>query len=254
MLDILSHCDSDVLRSWVSSNVLLAFDYDGTLAPIVDDPADAFMSTATRELMWQLAQRYPVIVISGRAQPDALQRLRGVGLLEVVGNHGIEPRHAANRYVEQVRRWSYALDACVSALSGVVVEDKIYSLAVHYRHASDKIAARAAILETATALGDARVLGGKDVVNLVPRDAVDKGAALKREQERLHCGAAIYVGDDETDEDVFVRAPQERVLGIRVGFKPDSAATYFIRDQSAVDELLQVLIDLRPGAEHGRSR
>src|SRR5688572_24199165 len=123
MLDILSHSESDVLRSWVSSNVLLAFDYDGTLAPIVDDPADAFMSTATRELMWQLAQRYPVIVISGRAQPDALQRLRGVGPLEVVGNHGIEPRHAANRYVEQVRRWRYALDACVSALSGVVVED-----------------------------------------------------------------------------------------------------------------------------------
>lgn len=152
MNNVLCEEELPVLRSFTSSDVLLAFDYDGTLAPIVDDPGQAYMSSDTRELLWQVSRRYPVIVITGRAQPDALRRVRGVGVLEVVGNHGIEPRHAANRFAQQVQGWRPVLDGCAADWPGVWVEDKIYSVAVHYRVARDKDGALAAILEAVAEL------------------------------------------------------------------------------------------------------
>ena len=86
-------------------------------------------------------------------------------------------------------------------------------------------------------LEDARVFGGKEVVNILPKGAPDKGIALDRERVRLHCGAAVYVGDDETDEDVFKMDVPDQILGIRVGFKGDSAARFYVPDQEAVVDL-----------------
>jgi trehalose 6-phosphate phosphatase len=246
MQNALSDTELELIRNFTATNVLLAFDYDGTLAPIVADPAQAFMTPVTRELLWQVSRRYPVIVISGRAQPDALRRVRGVGVREVVGNHGIEPRHAANRHIRRVESWRSALEACVAAWPGVWLEDKIYSVAVHYRNAPNRGAARAAIVALARELEEARVLGGKEVVNILPRDAPDKGSALLREKERLGCSCAIYVGDDETDEYVFTHTAPQHLLGIRVEDSPDSRATHFIPDQPAIDLLLSLFIALRP--------
>jgi trehalose 6-phosphate phosphatase len=254
MNNVLSSAGLEVLREYIQSEVLLAFDYDGTLAPIVEDADHAYMGATTRDLMWQVAQHYPVIVITGRAQPDALRRVRGVGIYEVVGNHGIEPRYAANRYAEQVRCWRPVLDACAAAWPGIVVEDKIFSIAVHYRQALEPERARISILEAAATLEDARVIGGKMVVNIVPRGGVDKGTALERERQHMHCSRAIYVGDDETDEDVFSRAQPGQLLGIRVGESATSAASHFIPDQSAIDALLRLFISLRaePASRSGR--
>lgn len=243
----------EVLRDFTASDLLLAFDFDGTLAPIVDDASQAQMNRSTRDLMWELTRRYPVIVISGRSQPDALKRLRGVGVRQVLGNHGIEPRHAANRYIERVKRWRPQIEACVAELPGVEIEDKIYSVALHYRHAREPDAARAAILDMSKQLNDVRVVGGKLVLNFLPAGAVDKGSALAREMERLGYSRAIYVGDDETDEDVFIQARPGQWLTIRVG-DGISAASYCISDQSAIDDLLRLLVELRPEAGLGSSR
>jgi trehalose 6-phosphate phosphatase len=185
-----------------------------------------------------------------------------VGVLEVVGNHGIEPRFAANRYAVLVKRWHAALAARCQELPGVWLEDKVYSLAVHYRKAADQALTRAAIrsaVATLEASADAdddkpRVVDGKCVINLLPPGAVDKGVALLRECERLSCVAALYVGDDETDEAVFARAEPGRILGVRVGARDDSAASLFLPNQAAVDELLRMLIDLRPETQQGRRR
>ncbi|HEY6552324.1 MAG TPA: trehalose-phosphatase, partial [Vicinamibacteria bacterium] len=67
MKDILSRAGLEILREFAWSNVLLAFDYDGTLAPIVEDPASAHMRSATRELLHEVARGYPVAIISGRS-------------------------------------------------------------------------------------------------------------------------------------------------------------------------------------------
>jgi trehalose 6-phosphate phosphatase len=245
MRDILARANRGVLRDFASSRVLVAFDYDGTLAPIVADPARAAMRARTRALLGRVARLYPVIVVSGRARADVEQRVAGVPLGEVVGNHGLEPWHGGRRAAGAVRRWLPVLAHGLAGLRGVVVEDKIFSVAVHYRRARAKPQARAAILAASAALDDARLIGGRQVVNLVPRGAPHKGLAVERLRARCSCDSALYVGDDETDEDVFALARAGRLLAIRVGARRGSAAAYFVKSQRAVDALLRVLIDER---------
>jgi trehalose 6-phosphate phosphatase len=252
MRDILSRANRTVLEEFAWSNVLLAFDYDGTLAPIVVDREQARMRQRTRELLEALTKLYRVVVVSGRAQPDAVKKRRGVGLLEIVGNHGIEPWYVSMRHVADVQRWLPELERAISPFRGVDVEDKTFSVAIHHRQSREKKRARAAILKAAAALGDVRVIGGKQVVNIMPTGAPHKGIALERERERSRCDTAIYVGDDETDEDVFALNQPGRLLAIRVGPKRASAATYHIANQRAIDDLLRALIEYRRTSDQRR--
>lgn len=245
MKSILASQSYPVLEQFVWSNVLLAFDFDGTLAPIVSEPARAEMRPRTRELLAKVAALYRVVVISGRPRSDVRRRLRGSGVLEVVGNHGIEPLHTTSRYLAEVQRWRRRFERSLAPLKGVWIEDKAFSLAVHYRKSREKKKARAAILRTVAELRDARVIGGKQVVNVLPRDAPHKGVALERERDRWGCDTAVYVGDDDTDEDVFALDQPGRLLAIRVGPKRASAAHYYIANQRAIDALLRAFIDLR---------
>src|SRR5262245_9060549 len=130
MPNILSRANRAVLEEFAWSNVLVAFDYDGTLAPIVADPERARMRPTTRALLQAVARRYQVVVISGRAQRDAFDRLRGVEIDGVIGNHGREPSRAAGRQRVEVRRWLPVLRRCVAPWRGVVIEDKSYSVAI----------------------------------------------------------------------------------------------------------------------------
>jgi trehalose 6-phosphate phosphatase len=254
MFNVLAADQAQVLREYAVRDVLLAFDFDGTLAPIVSDPSQAFMAASTRELMWQVSERYPVIVISGRGQWDALRRVRNMGVLEVVGNHGIAPGPAAQRFLNQVQRWRPTIDAWIAKLPGLRLETKDYSLAIHYRQVEDPVRAQQLLLELAQQLPDARAIGGRQVVSFVPVGAPDKGSALLQAQARLGCECAIYVGDDETDEDVFVRAAPGALLGIRVGQKSETAATHYIADQLQIDRLLEVLLSLRSEECYARRR
>ena len=86
---------------------------------------------------------------------------------------------------------------------------------------------------------------GKSVVNLLPDGAPNKGVALEALRVREDAATAIYVGDDVTDEDVFMLAESGHVLGIRVGCERASAARYFLRNQSEIDALLTLLVELR---------
>jgi trehalose 6-phosphate phosphatase len=254
MMNILSRSNRGLLKQFSWSNVLLAFDFDGTLAPIVSEPDRAEMRRGTRELLSTLAGLYPVAVISGRTQADARKRLRGVGVRQVVGNHGVEPWYASSRLASEVKQWLPFLRSRFASLSGVMIEDKRFSVAVHYRASREKKKARAAIAQAAAALGDVRVIGGKAVVNILPMAAPHKGIALERERSRLQCDTAIFVGDDKTDEDVFALDQPGRLLSIRVGRSRTSAAAYYVPGQWAIDDLLRELIELRRATEHRVAR
>jgi len=249
MKDILSRAGREVLQQFAWSNVLVAFDYDGTLAPIVRDPDKAAMRATTHRLLGEVAALYPCIVVSGRAQPDARRWLAGIRLQQVIGNHGIEPWQATQPLMEEVKRWAPLLTRRLSPFKGVRIENKTFSVAVHYRQSRAKKKARAAILEATAALGPIRVVGGKQCVNILPEGAPHKGIALERERDRLRRDTAIYVGDDETDEDVFALDQPGRLLTVRVGPKRASQASYYVRNQAAVDELLAVLVSLRQEPE-----
>jgi trehalose 6-phosphate phosphatase len=248
MKNILGRDSRSVLEELARSKVLLAFDYDGTLAPIVSDPDRAVMRPSTRLLLSELTKFYPCIVISGRSQRDVLRLLRGVGMHEIVGNHGMEPWHANSGFATLVARWLPSLRDRLAGLGGVMVEDKVYSVAVHYRASPDRTAARKAILEATRALGEVQIIGGKLVVNVLPKGAPRKGMALLRERERLDCDAALFVGDDDTDEDIFSLDGPGRIVGIRVGLRRSSAAAYYIGSQPRIDGLLKMLLALRQEA------
>jgi trehalose 6-phosphate phosphatase len=245
MRDILSQANRDLVRQFAWSSVLLAFDYDGTLAPIVRDPRKAAMRAVTKRLLVQVAQLYPTVVISGRSRAELRRWLGGVPLRQLVGNHGIEPWQAHRPLVDEVDRCLPVLDRHLSGLAGVVIENKAYSISVHYRRSREKRRALAAILEAAARLKNVRVVGGKQVVNILPDGAHHKGIALEKERSRLQCDTALYVGDDETDEDVFALDQPGRLLSIRVTPKRASRATYCLRNQRAVDDLLALLVELR---------
>jgi trehalose 6-phosphate phosphatase len=119
------------------------------------------------------------------------------------------------------------------------------SLSIHYRRASRKRQSLAAIHDAVAGLPSARIIAGKYVVNLLPEGASHKGLALQRLRRRAHCDTAIYVGDDETDEDVFGHPSPWPVLGIRVGRSRTTGAAYYIRDQEQIDVLLRVLLACR---------
>jgi trehalose 6-phosphate phosphatase len=233
------------LDDLAAGRALLAFDFDGTLAPIVSDRGAAEMRPETRGLFRALALLYPCAVISGRARADVAARLVRIPLFAVIGNHGAEAGHGP---LDRSRRarvlgWVRRLKRELGVLAGVDIEDKWFSIAVHYRHARPRAAVRSLVTRAASALEGARVFGGHAVVNVVPCEAPDKGSAIGELLRRAGPRPALYVGDDRTDEDVF-RSPHVNI-GVRVGRTARSAAPWYVPSQMAVDDLLRALLAAR---------
>lgn len=236
----------ELLPQLAWSNTLLAFDYDGTLAPIVFDREHAAMRGRTERLLCRACELYPCAVISGRSKADVAARLGVAQVKYVVGNHGLEPGVNLARFGREMAQVHPLLSLALAQIQGVEIEDKRYSIAVHYRKSRQKRLARAAIHDAVSALPLAmRVVSGKLVVNVVPKRAAHKGDALVALRSREAANVAFFVGDDVTDEDVFRLDQPGRLLTVRVGHSKNSAARYFLRDQREIDQLLAKLIALR---------
>lgn len=246
MKHILARGNLDVLAQLAWSKVLLAFDFDGTLAPIVKDREDAAMRGSTRALLATVCTQYPTAVISGRSQRDVAARVRQIRVKHVVGNHGIEPGAGIAQFQREIAIVHPLLARALAGQQGIEIEDKRYSLAVHYRAARHKREARAAIERAVGGLPRAmRVIAGKLVANIVPLGARNKGDVLVELRAQEGADVALYVGDDVTDEDVFTLDQPGRLLSIRVGKTTRSAARYHLRDQREIDPLLAHLVALR---------
>lgn len=236
----------ELLSEVAWSNVLLAFDFDGTLAPIVSDRDAAKMTPKTERLLARVAAAYPTAVISGRSRSDVGRRLGAARVKYVVGNHGLEPGAKLPAFEEQVDRARRALERALATEPGIEIEDKKYSLALHYRRARLKQGARDAIARAVATLDDGmRMIGGKAVVNIIPAGAPNKADALVHLRDKERADIAVYVGDDATDEDVFELDQPGRLVSIRVGASKSSSARYFLKNQSEVDEMLAKLASLR---------
>lgn len=232
---------------------LLAFDFDGTLAPIVARPEHAAMRESTRIRLAELASMRPVAIISGRALADIQSRVAGVPATAIVGNHGIEPSPQMATARATVARWLPVLTREVAALAGVVIENKGHSLSIHYRHADAGDDALAAIRASVAGLGaGVRTVEGIEVLNLIPVGAPNKGDALQRLRREQGAATVLYVGDEDTDEDAFATLDNDTSLGIRVGVTEASRARYFVPGQDDIEALLDLL--LASVREHDRRR
>jgi trehalose 6-phosphate phosphatase len=239
------------LQDALRAQPLLAFDFDGTLAPIVERPDDARVAPALSQRLARLARVRPVAVITGRAVADVAQRL-GFSPRFIVGNHGAEdPERPAG--LEDSRldglRAHLAAHAPELHAAGVQVEDKKLSLALHYRRAPDRRRAAACIAALLAGFDPRiRTFGGKCVVNAVAAGAPDKGDAVVSLAQRAGCDATVFVGDDVNDEAVFARAVPGWVT-VRVGRDdPASLAGFFLDGHPEVERLLDAMLALLPGA------
>jgi trehalose 6-phosphate phosphatase len=248
MRHILARRNLPALETFAHSKVVVAFDYDGTLAPIRRDPARARLRPVTERLLGAVAQSYPCIVISGRGRTELEPLIGRIGFRQVIGNHGLEPSWGRPAYARRVHEWARQLQRRLPEQRGLVIEAKRYSLAIHYRDVARKREAVAAIKLAIGALRGVRNLGGIQAFNLVPAGAPHKGLALERAMSRFGCDRAIFVGDEATDEDAFRSGSSDRLLSIRVGVRRASAARYYIKAQSEIDLLLRKLLERRPGS------
>jgi trehalose 6-phosphate phosphatase len=240
------------LHAFVDSATLFVFDLDGTLAPIVPDPAGISIPEEVRHCLIQLNDMAPVAVITGRSRADAMNHL-GFTPLFLVGNHGAEGlpgvEKAGQDFAGLCREWQRQLEMLLPDMpaSGISLEEKGETIALHYRQATDPAKAQESIRAAIAGLTPRpRVVSGIFVENIAPRNAPHKGEALEILLLHLGCGRAIFVGDDVTDEDVFnLRNPA--ILGIRVGMNQESAARCYLRGQHEMVRLLKEITALLSG-------
>jgi trehalose 6-phosphate phosphatase len=225
---------------------LLAFDFDGTLAPIVPRPEWARVPAALAEVLERLAARFPVAIVTGRKIDDVRHRL-GFKPWAIVGCHGAECDTQPTLNQSFARRLDTARQRLLDnaeelTFAGVGVEDKQQSIALHYRRSANHARALALIHRCMEGLGDElRVYPGKCVVNVVCGDAPDKLHAVRRLQQTSGCESVFFAGDDTNDEPVFAAAEAAWVT-VRIGGQAPSAAHCVLRHQDDLADTLGGLL------------
>ena len=232
-------------------HLLVCSDYDGTLAPIVEDPSTAQAVPESIAAMRAIAvlPATTAALISGRALRDLAALSRLPAEVHLVGSHGSEFDIGYVRALdgEASRRKTAvvgAVRALVDGIPGVQLEEKPAGVAVHVRRADrDDAAAVLASLRSGPARSEGvYVTEGKEVLELSVVES-DKGHAVDTLRHQVGASAALFVGDDVTDERAFVRLTGPDV-GVKVG-PGDSAATYRVDGPDQVARLLALVADER---------
>jgi trehalose 6-phosphate phosphatase len=257
--------DAELAARMDGDPLAVMLDVDGTLSPIAPRPEDAVVPAATKRALAALAVRRGVHValVSGRAARDA-QRMVGTDNVWVLGNHGVElitpdgdatadPR--AEPYRAALAQVAQTLRALTAPIRGVLIEDKVWTVGVHYRLASEGVEGRLrGVTEELARRHGLRVTTGKKVIELRPPVQIDKGTAalaLAQELGALSADASLlFAGDDVTDEDAFraLRRQLPHAVTVRVlGAESDrpTAAEFTLPDTDAVCRLLEWLAKLR---------
>lgn len=233
---------------------ILLLDFDGTLSPIVKDPAKARLLPGIKAPLKKLAAHAAWIVgiVSGR-EIKFLKKQVKIPRIIFVGNHGFEIKMpgkkiivhpAAKKAQKHMTMIHNELKKKLRHLKGVIVENKKWSISIHTRQASKRDEALAIkISKSILKAKPIAVTLGKKVLEVRPRAKWNKGEAVKFLLKRIKKkGFPIYIGDDKTDEDAF-RVLKTKGLTIRVGEKRKSAAQHTIRSVHHMPQLLKVLAD-----------
>lgn len=235
----------------------LFIDYDGTLTPIVERPEDALLSDEMRSLLTQLAERFPVAIISGRDLAD-VREMVSLDNLHYAGSHGFDILSADGTHQQQEKAKSTLpeLDEAedklrdrLNSIEGVHIERKRFAIAIHYRQATESAAKQIeqivnSILEEHPQLSKQK---GKKIFELKPNISWDKGKAVFWLLDKLNLNKPdvipVYIGDDTTDEDaIHALHDRDKGIGIRVGLPDEpTKADYILRDPDEVKQFFQAL-------------
>lgn len=217
---------------------LFFLDYDGTLAPIVDDPNKAYPHPDIPDLLDALSARFPVYIVTGRYLVD-LQSIFDRAL-NAIGLHGVQRGRLGGGYTNTLP--DAAKDAIAwyrgnpPVFEGLRIEDKGPMFAIHYRLVEDKAAARDAIQKWLDDVPESLdPIWGKDVVELRP-SGISKGSVVRDIAHQHERRTPVYVGDDVTDEDAF-RELGDEAITVKVG-EGETLARYRL---AGVDDVVEYL-------------
>ncbi len=232
--------------------LLVASDYDGTLAPIVSDPKRAFPRRETMVALKRIASmpNTHVTLISGRSLRDLSALTGSPESIRLIGSHGSEfdlgfAQQMSPEASDLLTRIVAEVATIACRAEGTQSEVKPASVAFHYRNVRDQSLAKElveAILSGPASHSGVYTRRGKMVLELavVP---TDKGRALETLRAELGASAVVYLGDDVTDEDAFrtLRGPD---IGVKVGPGKTLARTR-LEDPDAVSRYLATLAERR---------
>ncbi|NAZ88055.1 trehalose-phosphatase [Kineococcus sp. T90] len=250
---------AELERFAARGRVLVALDFDGVLAPIVDEPSAARALPASAAALERLVATTDVALVSGRALDDLRACAQPPAGVVLVGGHGTQSSLdgagggtalSAER-AALLERLGAELDALAAGREGVHVERKPMSAVLHTRRAAREVAAEATALALAGpgALPGVHALRGKEVVELGAVQ-LGKGGGLRRLREALSAAGApveavLFAGDDVTDEDAFAAlSPAAGDVTVKVG-EGETAAALRVGSPQDVAELLTHLARLR---------
>lgn len=237
--------------------LLLFLDYDGTLTPIVSKPHLAKLTQTRRTLLKKISRNPDIImtVVSGR-QLSNLKKLVRLSGIYYAGNHGFEmigPKTRtihpkAKAAIPDLRKIKAELKNKLKGIKGILVEDKILTLSLHYRLVRSSQVSKVSrsfkqVVNPYLKKKKVRITSGKKVFEVRPNIKWDKGRAVLWFLKKLGQGKEtfpVYIGDDTTDEDAF-KALRQKGITIRVGKQKGSAAKHWVKDVDQVYKLLRIL-------------
>ena len=239
-----------------AQRILICCDFDGTLCPLADSPAEVRLAPSMLEMLRRVAacERMRLAIVSGRALGDLARRAPVDGAI-LAGNHGLELCGGGLRFEHECARPLHPflersrgeLATLLKPWPAAWIEDKALSLTVHYRAApaSQRPEIRRAVRRHIA--GRNPLIGlraASNALEVYPKIGWDKGAALGYVREQLGpFDLVIAIGDDYTDEDMFRECPRD--IAIRVGAAWASRATLHLRDTASVAIFLQHVWDVR---------
>ena len=241
-----------------AEKLLVALDFDGTLAPHVDRPEDARAVEGAREAVARLLD-FPgvrVALVSGRALVSLQHVADPPSEVLLTGSHGIEVQldtpdielNLVATELEQLDTLARVLDRIAGSVSGTLIERKPAGMALHTRLAKphdSRTVQREAREQLSELLPGLTVREGKNVLEFSVRSST-KGDALERLRQHTGADRVLYAGDDVTDEDAFA-VLQEGDLGLKIG-PGASLADYRVRGPEEVAQMLEILAELRASA------
>ncbi len=229
----------------VGGGLLVAADFDGTLAPLVANPDEALANPRAMAALLKLASRAEVrvAIVSGRRREDLESLVGHAPGVTLVGEHGNDYGDSPGPVDPRIEEIRSELEAVAATAPGSIVESKRHSVAFHYRNARREDAARGLHRIRAWVADKAGVTAteGKMILELSVTSR-NKGNAVADLIDESGARSVLFLGDDTTDETVFAML-RPIDIGVKVG-PGVSAAKYRIKDIEAVADVLERVNDV----------
>jgi trehalose 6-phosphate phosphatase len=232
----------------------LLLDIDGTLLDLAPTPREVWVPAGLESTLTRLLERTSgaLALVSGRSLND-IDLIFAPMRFPAVGGHGaemrlsIESQSVATHAPPLDQEWKGRLAAIARLSPGILLEDKGYSLALHYRlapHAEQAIYDAVAAIRADHPDAPIEVLPGKAVCEIKHSGFTKATGVLElMTHAPFKDRHPVFIGDDVTDETVFAIMPQLRGLAFSVGRVADGVAGHFDQPRDVRNWLARLLID-----------